>query len=467
MTDKQTFDIAIIGAGPGGYVAAIKAAQMGKSIALIEKQYLGGTCLNVGCIPTKTLLANTGVLKKIKEAQDFGIVVGDLSFDYAKMKERKDNVVQGIQKSLEGLIKQNKITIIRGEAKFTSPKELKVIGDDSCYIEANSIIIATGSEPFDVPAFPCDHKIIRNSTSILELTELPKTLAIIGGGYIGCEFASLFTELGVKVTILEALPSIIPTQPKAIVQALTKSFQKQGIDIQTNVYVEGINTSNAGADIQLAGGKSLQADMVLVAIGRSCNSKGLDLEKAAVKTTEKGAIEVNSKLETSVAGIYAIGDVTGKLMLAHVASHQGLVAAANAAGQDANIHYNAVPAVIFTTPEIATVGMSLEEATKEGFEATIGSYPFQALGKSQATRETTGFAQIVTDKKTGQILGAQVVGSEASALIGEMTLAVANELTLNCVIDTIHAHPTVAEVWLEAALLANDTPIHFPPKVKK
>lgn len=466
MNEKQNFDIAVIGAGPGGYVAAIKAAQMGKKVALIEKQYLGGTCLNVGCIPTKTLLANTSVLKKIKEAKDFGIIVGDLTFDFSKMKERKDRVVQGIQKSLEGLIQQNKITIIRGTAKFVSPKELKILGEQNMMIEAPSIIIATGSEPFDVPAFPCDHKLIRNSTSILELTELPKHLIIIGGGYIGCEFASLYAEMGVQVTILEALDSIIPTQPKAVVNALTKAFQGQGITMKTNVFVEKIETTETQAKVHLAGGDTVDADMVLVAVGRSCNTKGLDLDKAGLSTSDKGVIETNERMETSVPGIYAIGDITGKWMLAHVASHQGMVAAANAAGQEAKIHYNAVPAVIFTTPEIATVGMSLEEATKAGIDATIGSYPFQALGKSQATRETTGFAQIVTDKKTGEVIGAQVVGNEASALIGEMTLAIANELTLDCVIDTIHAHPTVAEVWLEAALLANETPIHFPPKRK-
>lgn len=465
--EKQYFDVVVIGSGPGGYVAAIKAAQMGKKTALIEKSELGGTCLNVGCIPTKTLIANAHVLETIKHAADFGIAVGSVDVDFSKMKARKDQVVAKMRKSLEGLIQSNGITILRGIAEFTGPQEIKVKGQDNLHLRGEKIIIASGSEPMDIAAFPCDHKKIFNSTSILELTELPKSLAVIGGGYIGCEFASLYAELGVKVIVLEALPSIVALQGKAVSDALTASFKKQGIEIRTDVMVEGIDSDENGVKIRLKEKGVVEADAALVSIGRKVVSQQLGLEKAGVLVSERGAISVNERMETNVPGIYAIGDVTGKVMLAHVASHQGIVAAVNAAGGDAVMHYNAVPAVIFTLPEIATVGLTLEQAQEQGFDATTGKYPFQALGKSVAAMDTEGFAQVITDKKTGQILGAQVIGHEASSLIAEMALAIANELTLECVSDTIHAHPTLPEAWLEAALVANETPIHFPPRIKK
>ncbi len=465
--ERKDFDLAVIGAGPGGYVAAIKAAQMGMKVCLIEKGLLGGCCLNVGCIPTKTLLANASIMQKLSHAADFGINIGSYSFDYAKMKQRKDAVVGQIRKSLEGLLLSNGMTILRGQAEFLSPREIKVKGQDNVIVNAEKTIIATGSEPLDIRAFPCDHQRVLNSTSILELTSLPKTLVIIGGGYIGCEFASLFVELGVKVIILEMLPSIVMLQGKSIADALTRAFTKKGIEIRTGVTVEGIDHLSDGLTIRVKDHPAVACDMALVSVGRKIISADLGLDKAGVAVSDKGLIPVNDKMETNVPGIYAIGDVTGKYMLAHVASHQGIIAAANAGGQVAKMHYEAVPAVIFTTPEIATVGMTLEQAQEAGYNAAIGKFPFQALGKSIAAIETEGFAQIIVDRKTGQILGAQVVGHEASTLIAEMGLAIANELTVDSVMETIHAHPTVAESWLEAALLANDTPIHFPPKVKK
>lgn len=465
--DKQNFDLVVIGAGPGGYVAAIKASQVGLKVCLIEKNFMGGTCLNVGCIPTKTLLANAHVLHKIQHASDYGIATGPVSFDYGKMKARKDGVVEKMRRSLEGLIQSNGITILRGQAEFLSPREIKIKGQDNVVVIAPKTIIATGSEPLDIAAFPCDHKRVFNSTSILELTTLPKTLAIIGGGYIGCEFASLFADLGVKVIILEALSSIVSLQGKTVAESLTRAFVKKGIEIQTGVMVEGIDHADSHLSIRLKDKPPITCDMALVSIGRKIISSGMGIEKTGVVVSEKGMIETNDKMETNVPGIYAIGDVTGKYMLAHVASHQGIVAAANAANQPAKMHYNAVPAVIFTNPEIATVGMTLEQAQDAGYNAAIGKFPFLALGKSVAAIETDGFAQIVVDRKNGQILGAQVVGSEASTLIAEMGVAIANELTVDCITDTIHAHPTVAEAWLEAALMANDTPIHFPPKVKR
>lgn len=465
--ERQKVDIAVIGAGPGGYVAAIKAAQSGLKVCLIEKNLLGGSCLNVGCIPTKTLLANAGVLHKIRKANEYGITTGEVSFDFAKMKTRKDGVIEKIRKSLEGLILSNSIVILRGTAEFVSPRELKVKGENNVLLTADKIIIATGSEPLDIGAFPCDHEKVFNSSSLLELTKLPKSLAVIGGGYIGCEFASLYAELGVKVTILEALPSIVSLQGKAVSEALTKAFTKKGIEIKTGVMVEGIDKTEGGVSIRLKDSPPHASDIALVAIGRRVVSDTLAIQNAGVAITDRGAILVNDRMETNVPGIYAIGDVTGQYMLAHVASHQGIVAAANATGGSAQMHYNAVPAVIFTDPEIATVGMTLEQAEATGRSINVGKFPFQALGKSVATIETDGFAQILTDKKTGEILGAQVVGHESASLIAELALAIHNEITVEDLADTIHAHPTLPEAWMEAALLAEGTPIHFPPKVKK
>lgn len=463
----ETFDVAVIGGGPGGYPAAIKAAQNGARVALIEAGDLGGTCLNRGCIPTKTLIAHADVLHRIKTADQFGITVGEVSFDYKKMAERKDGVVGGIRKGLTGLLESNQITIFRGFGKFLSPNEIKVIGEDNTVLWAENIIIATGSEPLEIPAFPFDGKKIHSSTSLLQIDSLPESLAIIGGGVIGCEFASMMERLGVKVTIFEAMNSILPTETPKISGALAKIFTERGIEMQTNVFVQAVEDKKDGVSIKLAGGDSFDADMVLVCIGRRLNSDKIDLEKAGVPVGDKGEIHVDEHLRTSVPHIYAIGDVTGIALLAHVATHQGLVAANNATGHAHVIHYEAIPNVVYTDPEIASVGLTLEQAIERGYPATVGAFPFQVLGKAQATAHVEGFAQVVTHKGTGQILGAQVIGYEAGTLIAEMTLALNNELTLESLTETMHAHPTVAEAWLEAALTAGETPLHLPPKRKR
>jgi len=464
---EEKFDIVVIGGGPGGYPAAIRAAQNGKSVALIEAKELGGTCLNRGCIPSKTLIANADVLKRVQEAEEFGVVVGEISFDFKKMVERKDRIVTKVRKGLESLVASNNIKLFKGFGEFLSPKRIKITGEDNTEITGDKVIIAVGSEPRDIPAFPFDHERIHDSTSMLEITELPKKLVIIGGGIIGCEFASLYNALGVEVTILEVLTSIIPMECSSISSFLTKAFKRKGIKIETNACVEGIDRTDQGISVKVAGEKTFEADMALVAVGRALNTPNIGLDKAGVKVDETGSIPVNEKMETNIPGIYAIGDIASKWWLAHVASHQGLVAASNAMGQEAKMHYNAIPTVIFTTPEIGTVGLTLEQAIEEGYTATIGSFPFQALGKAQATFQTEGFAQIVTDRETGQILGAQVVGHEASTLVAEMGVAIANELTVDCLAETIHAHPTIAEVWLEAAMMASEKPLHLPPQKAK
>lgn len=466
MPDNQSFDIVVLGGGPGGYPAAIRAAQSGKSVALIEAKELGGTCLNRGCIPSKTLIANAEILKRVREAEEFGIVVGEVSFDFGKMVDRKDRIVSGICKSLEGLIKSNKITLIRGFGKLTSPSTLKITGQDNLIVKAGKIILATGSEPRNIPAFPFDYQKIHDSTSMLEIRTLPKSLVIIGGGVIGCEFASLYAALGVEVTIIEMMPSILPMESRSVSAFLTKFFKSKGIKIFTNEAVQGAEKDNKGVKVKLAGDEQIYADMALVAVGRSLNTSGIGLEAAGVLTSKDGMVIVNDKMETNVPGIYAIGDIASKYWLAHVASHQGIVAAKNACGIPAHMNYNAIPSVIFTDPEIGSVGLSLEDAIAQGYDATVGAFPFQALGKSQAAFQTEGFAQVVIDKATEQILGAQVVGHEASSLVAEMVVAVTNELTLESITETIHAHPTVSEIWLEAALVASEHPLHMPPKTK-
>lgn len=463
MNERKSFDVVVIGSGPGGYVAAIKAAQLGKSVALVEKNLLGGTCLNIGCIPTKTLIAQTSVLHQVKKAAEFGITTGPIAIQYEKMKARKDQVVGKIRASLEGLIKGNKVTIIQGTASFEKPHELKIAGKENFFLQADKIIIATGSIPTDIKAFPCDHDRILNSTSILELTSIPKTLAIVGGGYIGCEFASLFAELGTKVTILEMLDTILKPQGPTVSQFMTKALKQRGIEIQTGVKVLYIENQQTKAHIQLDNGV-LEAEYALVSVGRKVYTEGLGLEKAGLPLTERGFIQTNEKMETEVPGIYAIGDVTGDPMLAHVASHEAIIAAINATGGQAKMHYDSIPAVVFTTPEVATVGLTVEMAQEQGYQTMVGTFPFVALGKSQAAGETEGFAQIIADKKTNQILGAIVIGHEASNLIAQMALAIQQELTLESVAETIHAHPTVAESWHEAACLALGMPIHLPKR---
>lgn len=461
----EKFEVIVLGAGPGGYVAAIRAAQLGAKVALVEGYEMGGTCLNRGCIPSKTLLANAHLAHKIRHAEDYGIEVSKPKIHFSKMIARKDQVVSSIRASLTRLIEANQIHIFKGYGKFTDPNTIKVMGEDNKLLYGEKIIIATGSEPKDIPAFPFDHEKILSSTSILSLNKLPKSLAIIGGGYIGCEFASCFADYGVEVHILEAMPSIIPLQGPDLSKTLTAIFEKKGIQMHTKVFVEGIDKVKDGVLVKLKDLPPVHAEMALVAVGRTLNTSNIGLEKAGV-LLDHGRIVVDEHMATNVPHIFAIGDVTGQWMLAHVASHQGITAANNALGQSHVMHYDAVPAVIFTNPEIATVGLLIHEAVEKGLDCVVSRYPFMALGKSQAAMETEGFVQIVSEKKTNRIVGAQVIGHEASALIAQLTLAIRCELTIDDLADTIHAHPTVAEAWLEAALIANEAPIHFPPKKK-
>lgn len=465
--ESKIFDVIVIGAGPGGYPAAIRAAQKGKKVALIEAKKAGGTCLHRGCIPSKALIAGAEFYTSLKKGSVFGLTISGIKFDYSQLALHKDNTVEKMSRGLEGLLSANRIQLFKGYGKFISQREVKVLGENNALLKADKIIIATGSEPKMFPQFAFDGKNIHDSTSLLALKKLPKSLLIIGGGVIGCEFASLYSSLGVEVTILELLPRILSTESIDVSQALTKIFSRNGVKVEASVQVEKVAlNSSEEVEIILKDGRILKGEMSLISVGRSLNTKEIGLEKAGVAVEASGLIPVNEKMETNIEGIYAVGDIASRWWLAHVASHQGIIAAENACGGQEKMSYKAIPSVIFTHPEIASVGLSLENALKQGYKAITSAFPFQALGKSQASLNTEGFAQIVIDKETGEILGAQVVGQEASTLISEMTLAIENELTIECLEKTIHPHPTLEEAWGEAAFIAQGFPIHLPPRAR-
>jgi dihydrolipoamide dehydrogenase len=464
MQEAYDFDVAVLGGGPGGYVAAIRAAQLGLKVALIEERQLGGTCLNRGCIPSKALISNAQLWKRVQEAHLYGIETGSLSFRYEQMAQRKDDVVDSIRKGLEGLIRSNAITTIQGRGTLLDAHTVQVQGPKTEKICARSLILATGSEPRNVAAFPFDHKRILDSTDLLALRNLPASLIVVGGGVIGCEFACLHAQLGVKVTILEALPQIIHTEGPQLGEALQKALEKQGIAIRTGVKVEGLRAGPKEVTATLAGGETIQAEIALVAVGRSFNTRGLGFEQAGVFVDERGVIPVNSRMQTNVPHVYAIGDITAQWLYAHWASYQGVIAAENCAGIDRQAHGTVCPGVIFTSPEVASVGLTLEKAREQGFDAVVSQFPFAHLGKAKASMETEGFAQVVTDRNSGLLLGAQCMGHEASIMIAEMTVAISNELLAASVSETVHAHPTLPEAWQEACLIAQNIPLHSPPK---
>lgn len=458
---SKDFDCVVIGAGPGGYVAAITAAQQGLHTALIEEQQAGGTCLNRGCIPSKALLVGAGIVSQIKHAEQFGIHIEGYSIDYPAMVQRKDSLVRGIRQSLEGLIRSNKVTILNGRGSLVSSTEVKVLGHDSELLKTKHIILATGSESRPFPGVPFSSRILC-STRLLDLKELPKKLVIIGGGVIGCEFASLFHTLGVQITIVEVADQILSVNNPDISATMLDKLTRLGIRILTKASIQDL--TDLGDRVTLTiNGQQEEYDYALVAIGRQLNTTDIGLDNAGVIRDERGVIPVDETMRTNIANIFAIGDITGKWLLAHVASHQGIIAGRNAAGHHDAMDYSAVPAVIFTHPEVAMVGLSLSAAQEQGLPAKLTKFPFKAIGKAVAMSDADGFAAIVSHETTQQILGAYIIGPHAASLISEMTLAVRNELTLPCIYETIHAHPTLSEIWSESALLATNYPLHMPP----
>ncbi len=455
--------IIVIGAGPGGYVAAIRAAQLGSEVTVVEKSEVGGTCLNVGCIPTKTLLASVEVLSVIKEAAKFGINVGEAIPDLAQMMARKEKIVGQLRKGIEYLLKNKKIVLIKGTAKIVEPGKVEVLKDDNSQEElsADKIIIATGSESAKPSLFPFDGDKVITSKEALSLSKVPASLLIVGAGAIGVEFGCIFAALGTEVTIVEMLPQVLPTEDAEIARELAKQLKRKRIKVFTGTRIEKVESLELKVESILSSGEKIETEKVLVAVGRKLNSENLGLEEAGIKT-EKGRIVVNKRMETNIAGIYAIGDVVGGTLLAHKASTEGIVAAENASGQDSVMDYRAVPGCIFTQPEVAGVGLTEEKARSAGQEIKIGKFPFRALGKAQAMGQVEGMIKIIADAQSDEILGIHIIGHHATDLIAEGVLAIKAEVTAEELGNTIHAHPTLSEGIMEAAHALHGKAVHLP-----
>ncbi len=457
----KEYDLIVIGAGSGGYVAAIRAAQLGAEVAVIERDKLGGTCLNRGCIPTKTLIASSNLLNSIKNSAEFGIEVNGVEVDLPKIIERKNKVVKQLVDGIGFLFKKNKIDLIEGEATLTGQGQVKVSGEgETEELKADNLIIATGSKPLVFPSFNYDGEKVITSKEALDLKEIPESMLIVGAGVIGCEFAGIFSSLGTEITMVDVMPQILPTEEKGTAKRMERSLKKQGIKIMTDTRIEKIEQGDDGITAHLDNGDTHQAEKALISIGRQFVSDNLGLEKLGIEQDEKGAVIVNERMETSVPGIYAVGDITNKVLLAHVASTQGMVAAENIMGKDRTMDYNSVPSVVFTDPELASVGMDARTAKKAGYKAAKGRFSYRASGKALAMGEEEGMITLVVDKESDRILGGQIMGAHASDLIAEITLAVKNGLTSKEVAETIHAHPTLAETVMEAAESVHGLSIH-------
>jgi dihydrolipoamide dehydrogenase len=480
------YDIAIIGAGPGGYHAAIRAAQYGAKIALIEKDKLGGTCLNRGCIPTKALYASVESIERLNDFDELGIEIKDYNLNYKKAVERKNRVVEELVGGIEALEKAWKNDLYFGHGKIIggdihSGYEILIQGIENKTIKAKRIILATGSSPALIPSFNIDHEKILTSDDILDpdFTTVPEKLLIIGAGIIGCEFANIFASFGSNVTMLEYLSSPIATEEPMIVKELLKKFNDLNIEIKTSQNV--LSVENTGSSVKVitcsasvprdqiedAEKFTFEADLCLVSIGRMKESRDLGLEELGIET-DRGAIKCNvNTLETSVRGVYAIGDVTGGLMLAHVAYHEADVAVANALAniggfpvKETKTDYNVVPATIFTSPNIGSVGIRRKAAKDRGINVLMGQFPYKSLGKAKCMGEEEGFIMTLAEKDTFKIIGASCIGIEASELIAELTLAIKHGLTVQDIVETIHSHPTISEMVLEGSEAVVGKAIH-------
>jgi len=457
---SNDYDIAIIGAGPGGYVAAIRASQLGGRVVVIEKEELGGTCINRGCIPTKALLASASLLNSIKKGSEFGIKSGEFSVDFSIMNKRKERIVRQFVNGIAQLFKSYGIVLIEGRARLTERIKDKMIEtevekkDGSVEkVIAKKLIIATGSIPAQIPGISIDEREVITSDQALELEEIPSSLLIVGGGVIGVEFASIFNSLGSKVTIVELLERIIPTEDGEVSEELKKFLVRAGIEVNTGVKVREIVSDNGKRKviIETARGREERvAQKVLIATGRRPYTEGLGLEKVGIDL-EKGRILVNERMETNLPGVFAIGDVAGRVLLAHVASAEGIVAGENAMGGQSKIDYRVIPNCIYSIPEVASVGLSEERAKEMGYEVSVGRFPFLANARATILGERVGLVKILADRKTDEILGVHIVGPDATELIGEACVAIKARVTTKDLERIIHAHPTLSEGIFEAA----------------
>ncbi|MCY3744237.1 MAG: dihydrolipoyl dehydrogenase [Candidatus Poribacteria bacterium] len=456
------YDVGIIGGGPGGYVAAIKAAQLGGSVCLIEKGEWGGTCLNRGCIPTKTLFAVANLATQVQEASDFGVhISGEATIDYPQVLTHKNAVIKQLTGGIAQLLKANKVDTFNGTATLTNKNTIIVSKPDGTteQLHAKNIIIATGSEPAEPPVFEIDENQVLTTTGVLNLTELPESLLIVGGGVSGCEFAAIFNALGCKVTVLELLPTILATEDVQVIRHIQLFMKRKGITIHTGAKLTHVKKSDTDVTAVLESGEEFTAEKMLVSIGRRYNTENIGLEKVGVRT-ENGKIIVDTRLQTNIPGIYAVGDVASRYLLAHVASAEGKIAAQNCLGNPVEMDYQVIPWCVFTLPEIGHVGMTEKEATDEGYEVKIGRFPYAANGKALGLRETDGFVKTVSDADSGDILGVHIVGAQASTLIHEAAVGVRLGASAADIAHTVHAHPTLSEMVMESAEAAYDRAIH-------
>jgi len=458
-------DVVIIGGGPGGYVAAIKAAHLGLKAVLVEKDKLGGICLNKGCIPTKALISTTEILNHIQRAEEFGIQVKDYSFDFPAIMKRKDLITRRLSSGVEQLMKANQVRVAFGEGQIIEPKKVEITdtAEEKEVIKTKNIIIATGSKVMKLPIPGIDSEGVITSDKALSLSELPSKMIIIGGGVVGIEFAGIFKALGVEVTVVEMLPRILLPIDEEIARKLTMSLKRKGIEILIDCKVKETKKNNQNLEVLVStseGEKKLKTEKVLLAAGRVPELGNIDVQRLGIEL-DKGAIKVDEKMRTNIPGIYAVGDVVGKIMLAHVASREGIVAVENISGKEVLMDYKVVPNCVFSMPEVASVGLTEEEARKENDNIKVSKFPFMANGKALGMGETEGMVKIIADGDTLKLLGVHILGVHASDLIAEGALALSMEATAEEIVNTIHAHPTLAEAIAEAAEGITGKPIHL------
>ena len=456
----ETFGVVVIGAGPGGYPAAIRAAQLGASVALVEREYLGGTCLNYGCIPSKALIHTSDLYAQMRSSASLGLKIESASFDYSAMAERKDQVVRSLRNGVKQLLAANGVKVFEGTASFESRKRIVVNSESgNAVIGAEKTIIATGATS-SMPGFLPRHGRVVESRAFLDLRSAPSRALVLGGGVIGCEFACMLAQLGGQVTIVEILEDIIAFLDADVRRELRRQMEKTlGIRILTGISLENI-TADEHAVRGTAGGEALEADLLLAALGRKPVTQELQLENAGLRTNQHGFIEVDDYGVTQVSTIYAIGDVTGGPQLAHAATSHGLVAAGNACTRQRRKNEKLIPYCIFSSPEVGAVGLTEQDALKHAIEIKTGKFNFGALGKAHAIGHASGFVKWIADANTEQLLGAQVIGFQATDLIAEATAAIRAELTATELAQTIHCHPTLSEAWMEAADVLLGEPIH-------
>ncbi len=460
----ENFDVVVIGAGPAGYVAAIRASQLKQKVAIVDKQWMGGVCLNIGCIPSKSLLKNAEVAHTLRErGKDFGFSFDNLKLDYSVAFKRSRSNSERLVKGIGFLMKKNNITVFMGAATFKSKDTLSVAGNDgkNTELKAKNIIIATGASAATLPNVKIDGKQIVTYAEAIMQDTLPKSVVIVGAGAIGVEFATIWNSYGVDVTIVELLPRVLPREDEEISKELTKELTKAGIKIKTGVKFESIVASGKTVKVKLPD-ETLEVDQALIATSFSPNSQKLGLEAAGVKVSERGFIEINEKMQTNVPNIWAIGDVTGKLMLAHVGSAMGIVCAEHIGGHETvTLDYDMMPRATYCHPQVASFGLTEAQAKEKGFNIKVGRFPFQANGKALGLGDYAGFVKIIMDEKYGEILGAHMIGPEVTELLPELTLARMMELTPHEIARNVHAHPTLSETLMEAAHGADGQPIHI------